>query len=170
MRWIRAFSLPLLISLLVLAACGSSASPNADDGDPQSSAAASQDGEPDPTPEASQDNGNGNGNGGGGGDAANAEEVADSLAPPNGTEVSRTTSGGLVLLTYETTDSVDSLSGYYEGAISGAGLNVVSTSTAQGATNWIFESGNFSGSLTIAPSDASEGGSTVAISVLDTSV
>ena len=112
----------------------------------------------------------GSGNGSGSGDAGSAESIANKLEPPNAQETSRTTSGGLVLVTYESTDSMDSLSSFYEQAIRDAGMDVMSKTTVADGTNWIFGSADISASVTIQPSGDTSGGTTVAITVTDTSV
>jgi hypothetical protein len=75
-----------------------------------------------------------------------------------------------VLVTYESTDKVDSLVSFYERAIAANGMDVVNTTTSGGGTNWIFQSDSISGSVTVVPSSTNDGGTTVAISVSDTSL
>jgi hypothetical protein len=154
----------MLALALVLAACGGS-SPGAssgDDGSKQSAAAS--------VAESSSTDGNGGDKSSEGPATGDAESIADALTPPSATETSRTTSGGLILVTYESTDSFDSLTSFYEGAMRDAGLNVTSTTTADGGANWTFDADDVSGSVTLVEGGASNGGVAVAISILDKSV
>lgn len=148
-------TIAMLALALALAACGGS-SPGAssgDDGSKQSAAAS--------VAESSSSKGPATGD---------VEGIADALTPPSATETSRTTSGGLIVLTYESTDSFDALTSFYEGALRDAGLDVTSTTTADGGANWTFDAADLSGSVTLVEGGASNGGVAVAISILDKSV
>ena len=91
----------------------------------------------------------------GGGSNLDVEAVARALVPPNSTEVSKTTAPDTWFVIYETTESIDSLRSFYESAIPGAGLTVVSTTTANGGVSWAMatdESGTFGGAVSVFPS------------------
>ena len=55
------------------------------------------------------------------------EAVAAKLVPPNSSETSKTTASGVIFVTYSSTDSPDSLKGFYENAISQTGWQTIST-------------------------------------------
>jgi hypothetical protein len=155
--------LPVLLLAMLVAACGGGPGASTD-GNGGNGGEESQGAEATATPESeeSQDDG---GNGGNGGDV---DAVADGLVPPNSTELSRTTAGGAVVVGYESTDSPESLQGFYEDAIADTGMEVFSTTSAGGAFGWVFaesEGSSFGGSVTVAPSNTNTGGSTVVITV-----
>ena len=158
MRWSRALSLPVLFALLV-ACSGPAASQNGgteQSDNPTPTAEASSGGEATPT----------EGPGGGGG--ADLEELVDKLTPPNSTESSRTSASGGIFVGWESTDSVDSLKSFYEGAIPGTGMQVISTSNASGTFSWVFaesESSSHGGSVLVAPSSTGGSGATVVVTV-----
>jgi hypothetical protein len=105
-----------------------------------------------PAPSAAQ---GGGGGGGGGGSAADVEAIGKALIPPNSTEVSKTTVPDTWFVVYSSTDSVDSLKSYYEGAISKTGLQIISTTTLQGGVSWVIAQGsnsNFGGAVSVFPS------------------
>ena len=141
----RALALPALMVLVV--ACGGPAASESSAGsetsnDPGTSAAASTGGE------ASADASTG----GGGGDY---EAVAESLIPPNSTEVTKTTTPGYSFIIYDSTDSVEALTSYYESAIPAAGMTIFSTTNAGGQVAWVFaesEGSTFGGSVSLYPS------------------
>jgi hypothetical protein len=129
------------------------------------------------SPAASSGDGNGDGNGNGGssnppasqaapqsqddgGNGGDADGVFNALIPPNSTEVSRTTAGGTFFATFTSTDSIDSLTDYYEAAIPGTGMEIFSTTSAQGGTAWIFaesDGSSFGGSVSVFPNTNGEG-------------
>lgn len=143
-------SIALVIAGLV-AACGGS-SPNGTQGPaatsgPGPGATATQ--AVDPT----EDTGGGGGNGGGGN--FDAETVANALVPPNSKEVTRTTTDDYWFVMYESTDSIDSLKSFYEGAIARTGLKIISTTTVNDGVSWAIandDSGSFGGAVQIFPS------------------
>jgi len=156
-------SLATLVALLVLvaAACGGSAASSA----PADAGSGSGNGN---GAAATADSGSGNGNGAaatadagsGGGSATDAAAVGDQLKPPNATETSKTTTGNYWYAIYHSTDSADSLKGFYEGQIPKTGLKVISTTTANGSYVWVVatdDSGAFGGSVTVAPSTDGSG-------------
>lgn len=143
MRWSR--GLVLLLVVLLIAACGGSPAASADDseGNGGSSEAADT-----PEPAASKDDG------GNGGSAGDLDQLAEDLTPPNSTETSRTTAGGVIFLTFESTDSPDSLRSFYESAIANTGLEVFSTTSAEGTYAWIFaesEGSDYGGVVSVGP-------------------
>ncbi|MDH4334861.1 MAG: hypothetical protein OEW24_06320 [Chloroflexota bacterium] len=127
-------------------------------------------------PSATSDNGGGggetspsattdNGGGGGGGDAAG---VAADLVPPNSTQVSQTNAEGTLWTVYESTDSPESLKGFYESAIPQTGMHVYSTTNADNTYSWVFaqsDGSEFGGSVTVAPSSEGGSGSSVIVFV-----
>jgi hypothetical protein len=162
MRHARAMGMPLVVALiLVLAACGGAASPSADDGDPEQSTAS----EPSEAPASSDDNDDGDGNGNG--SSTDLDQLAEDLTPPNSSETSRTTAGEVIFVTFESSDSPDSLRDFYEDAIADTGLEVFSTTSAEGSYSWIFaesEGSSTGGVVTVVPSGTGSG-STVAVQI-----
>jgi len=162
MRLARAMGMPLVVALiLLLAACGGAASPSADDGEPEQSTAS----EPSVAPASSDDNGDGNGNGNG--SSGDLDQLAQDLTPPNSTETSRTTAGEVIFVSFESSDSPESLRDFYEDAIADTGLEVFSTTSAQGSFSWIFaesDSSSFGGVVTVVPSGTGSG-SNVAVQI-----
>lgn len=164
MRWSRALAAPALM-LFVVVACSSpgASSGSGDDGgngSEQSQAA-------EPTPEATSDDGGGGGDdggsggsGGGSGDA-DVDEVYAMLTPPNATEITKTTTGGVIFAAWDSSDSLESLQSFYEDAFDDADLTIVSTTQAQGGYAWVVargENSNFGGAVSIFP--ASDGSGT----------
>lgn len=141
MRSARA--LVLTVFVLVLAACNS---PGGGTSSATSeSAGASTDGESTTTPGASASTD------GGGGDI---DATVDALVPPNGTEQARYSASGAVIVSWTSTDSIDSLKSYYDGKLASLNLNVLSTTDIQGTHGWVFgndDGTGTSGALTIAP-------------------
>lgn len=170
MRWSRTLILPVLL-LLLLAACGGSSSTNGNgngNGGDESEAAQSQEESEaaEATPEESEDDG-GNGGNGSGFDG-DLEQLADDLTPPNSTETSRTTAGGVIFLTWESSDSAEDLANWYEDAIGDAGLEVFSRTSAGGSFSYIFgieEGSDFGGVVSIGPTGSGEEGSGVALQI-----
>jgi hypothetical protein len=160
-RFPSVLALPVLV--VALAACGGSTdSPPGGDGGPQSTPAAN------PTA-PSDDGGGGGGDGGGGAGPASVQALADALAPPSGTEQSRTAEGGLVVVTYTSSESVDSLVAFYDAKLPANGLSIRNhgmSPDGHGA-NWTFAVGAITGSVTIVEG-GSGSGTDVVVSVLDT--
>ncbi len=169
MRWSRA--LVAAIFVLAVAACSTPGSSSGDgsgngngngDGNGGSSQAQTSQAQTSQAP-ASQ----GDGNGGNGGNGGSTEDVFNALIPPNSTEVSKTAAGGGFFASYLSTDSVDSLTNYYESAIPGAGMQIFSTTSSQGGNVWIFaqnEESNFGGSVSVFP-NPDGGGTQVTVTV-----
>lgn len=153
---------PLLIPaalVFVLAACGGG--PGATDGGnggngDESAAASVAASEAEPST-------NGGGNGGGPSEG-DLEQLAQDLTPPNSTETSRTTAGGVIFVTYESTDSPEDLQAFYEDAIGRTGLEVFSRTSAGGAYSWIFaenDTSSYGGVVSVGPSGTGSGSAVV---------
>jgi hypothetical protein len=164
-RFTSLLIVPLLA--LALAACSGSspAASKGGDGNGGQSTAASAEASSEASadtggPGSSQDSGPGSGD---------VEGVANGLIPPNSTEITKTSVAGGLFVGYESTDSPDSLKGFYENAIPATGMVIITTSQSQGTYSWIFaendQGTSFGGSVTVGPSSDTEGGSTVIISV-----
>ena len=147
----------LLVALLV-AGCGGSAASSAPadaGGDTGAAASADAGSGTETTPEPAGD---------AGGTAEDAAKVGEQLKPPNATEVSKTTTDTYWYVLYESTDSPDSLKGYYEDLIPKTGMQIISTTSASGAYVWAIardESGAFGGSVTVGPSGSGSGSSVI---------
>ena len=119
------------------------------------------------TPPGSTGSGASGGTDSGGGNAeGDVDEMIGRLEPPNATEVSRFSSSDGVVIGWESSDSVDSVKGFYDDAIAEAGLNVYGTTDVQETHSWVIaeESGNgFNGSVTIGPSSSGSGTSVSAL-------
>jgi hypothetical protein len=172
MRWTQA--LAVLVILLLVAACGGGGSGDGNDGDDGGESQAAGDGNGDdgdggdesqPADDGDGDDGDGDdGNGSGTGDL---DELVDMLTPPNSTESTRTTAEGVVFVGWESTDSPESLEGFYENAIGDTGFSIISRTSAEGSFSWIFgmEDGSSDGGVvTVAPGPDGTG-STVVIQV-----
>jgi hypothetical protein len=156
----RAHSLVPAALLMLLVACngpGANASASSGGGDQQSdsgtasaSASASTDG------------------GGGGGGSTDVDTVASNLAPPNGSEQARYSASGALIVSWTTSDSVDSLKSYYDGKLSSLGYSVLQTTDVQGTHGWVFgnaDSTGVSGALTVGPATSGGGGAAVSLTV-----
>jgi hypothetical protein len=143
----------LAIVSILLAACGSGSAATQGPAGETASTGGGGGGSATEMPEATQGAEATNAGGGGGSDDVTA--VANQLVPPNSTEISKTTAEDTWFVIYESTDSVDSLKHFYEGAIASAGQKIFSTTTIQGGVSYVFakdESGGFGGSVNIYPS------------------
>ena len=162
MRWSRAFVAAIFV--LAVAACSTPAtSSSGPDGNGNGNGGSSQ-GAPASQPAAqSQDDGNG----GNGGTAGDVNDLLDALIPPNSTEVLKTTSGNSIFASYTSTDSIESLTSHYESAIPGTGMEIFSTTNAQGGTAWVFaesEGSSFGGSVSVFP-NTDGGGTAVTLTI-----
>lgn len=150
MRWSRTFVAPFLI--VVAVACSSPGGGTGGDGGGDGS---EQSDAPEPTAAATAGTGGGGGTGSGDLDA-----VFETLTPPNSTETTKTAAEGIIFAIFESTDSIDSLRSYYEGAIADAGLQIFSTTEAQGGYAWTIaesEGSSFGGAISIYPSGTGSG-------------
>ncbi|MGZ8563767.1 MAG: hypothetical protein ACXWWU_09125 [Candidatus Limnocylindria bacterium] len=170
MRWSRA--LVLIAILALLAACGGG---GGDDGNGNGN-----DGDGDGTTqsepaEASDDGGGGGGGGdgddgdGGNGSAGDAEAAYERLIPPNADEVSKTTASGLIFAGFTTSDSVDSLTSFYEDAFDDLGLQILTTTETSGAITWFVgtdeNASEFGGVVSVIPDTDGGSGSSVSIQI-----
>jgi hypothetical protein len=147
----------LLIALLV-AGCGGSATPagsaDASTGDGNGTDASPSVASTEP----------GASTGGSGGTAEDAANLGGQLVPPNSSELVKTTTDTYWYVTYDSTDSPETLKSYYEGQIPTTGLKIISTTSTGGSYVWVItrdESGNFGGSVTVAPSENGSGSSVI---------
>lgn len=159
----RAHSLVPAALLMLLVACngpGSSASASSGGGDQQSdSGAASTSASASASASASS---------GGGGGSDDLDTIATNLAPPNGTQQARYSASGGLIITWLSTDSVDSLKSYYDGKLSSLGLSVLQTTDVQGTHGWVFghqDGSGVSGALTIGPDTSGGAGSAVSLTL-----
>lgn len=140
----------------LVAACGSSAATGP--GSTSADAAESEQAVAEQPVEASPDtpgDTSGGGTAAGTGSSADIEGVARILVPPNATEITRTTATDTWFVVYETTDSIDSLKSFYEGAIPKTGLKVISTTTVNDGVSWTLsndDNGTFGGAVNVYPS------------------
>jgi hypothetical protein len=151
----------VLMALTTLAACGGGTGASTA-ATPTQGTGASSAGEPTDQPGATPTE---NPGGGGVGDLAS---LIEKLTPPNSTQTSRTDASGGAFVSWESTDSVDSLKGFYESAIPSTGMQIFSSTNASGTFSWIFAESDGSthgGSVTIAPSSSGGSGSTVLVTV-----
>jgi hypothetical protein len=168
MRRPRALSVFALM-LLFVAACGS---PAASDGNGDGNGNDSEQSEP---AEESQGDGGGDGGGGGGGGGGDrdGEAAFDTLTPPNADEVTKTTAEGVIFAAFNTPDSLDSLTSFYEDAFNDLGLQILSTTEASGGITWFVgtdeNASTFGGVVSVFPSSDGGGGNTVSIQIGQTS-
>ena len=153
----------MLVALTTLAACGggsgSSTGATANPGGGGASTPESTGGQPSDQPVATPTEQAGGGGGGG-----DVDSIVSALTPPNSNQLSRTDAGGGVIITWDTTDSADSLKGFYESKIPGTGMKIFSTTSAGGTYSWIFsesEGSSHGGSVTVGPSSTGAAGSSV---------
>jgi hypothetical protein len=142
---------PLAIATLLLAACGGgSAATQPPAGATSSTGGGAATEIPNEPPEATE----AGGGGGGGGSNLDVETTGKALVPPNSTEITKTTAEDTWFVAYTSTDSIDSLKSYYEGAIARAGLKIFSTTTVSGGISYVIatdENGSFGGAVNIYP-------------------
>lgn len=134
MRWTRALTLPAVAVMLI--ACGGPGTDGGNGGNGGNGSDESQAGAPDP--------GGNDGNGGSGGDQGDLEQLADDLEPPNSTETTRMSANEAFIISWTSTDSVDSLESFYDDKIGQLGINLLGKSSVQGAHTWVI--GNEDGS------------------------
>jgi hypothetical protein len=157
MTSIRTSVMALLVALLLVGCGGSAASSAPADPGTDTGAAATgeSEGESEATPETGGDTG---------GATEDAVKVGEALVPPNSTEVSKTTTDTYWYVLYESTDSPDTLKSYYENEIPKTGMQIISTTSANGAYVWAIardESGAFGGAVTVGPSGSGSGSSVI---------
>jgi len=159
MRWSR-YLLALALAMLVVA-CGS---PAATDGGDGNGGDGSQESEP---AETSGDGDGGDGGGDTGSGSLDLDRTFEILTPPNSTELSKTSAQGVIFAAWESDESFESLRSFYEDAIDEAGLQIFSTTEAQGGVAWAVaesEGSSFGGAISIFP--ASDGsGSQISVTI-----
>jgi hypothetical protein len=151
----------MLVALATLAACGGNQASSAAATASQGSGASTGGEQSEPAAATPSQNP------GGGGGGADLDSLVTALTPANSTQVSRTDAEGGVIISWTSTESVDSLKSFYEGAIPGTGMKIFSTTNAGGGYSWIFaetEGSSHGGSVTLAPNSDGSGGSTVIMS------
>jgi len=156
MRWSRALAAPVLMLFVVVACSSPGASTSSGDdggnGSDQSQAA-------EPTPEATSEDGD---NGGGGGSGSeDADAAYEALIPPNSQEVTKTTAEGVIFAAFTSTDSVDSLTSFYEGAFDDLGLQILTTTETSGGVSWFVgtdeNASTFGGVVSVIPNQNGDG-------------
>lgn len=159
MRRPRALTAFALMFLFV-AACGS---PAASDGNGDGNDNGSEQSEP-----AEETQGDGGGGGGGGGDR-DVEAAFDTLTPPNAEEVTKTTAEGVIFAAFNTPDSLDSLTSFYEDAFNDLGLQILSTTEASGGITWFVgtdeTASTFGGVVSVFPATDGGDGTTVSVQI-----
>ncbi len=158
-------ALAALLILVLIAACGGGQAGDSSGGDDNGSDTESTAPEPGGGSESSDDGGNGgtepSDDGGNGGSSHDLDAIFATLTPPNSTELSKTTTQGVIFAAWDSTDNFDSLRSFYEDAIADTGLQIVQTTEAQGGIAWVIaedDTGNFGGTVSIFP--ASDGSGT----------
>jgi hypothetical protein len=175
MRWTQA--LAVIVIVLLVAACGGGGNGNGGDGGGDNG------GESQPADGGGGDDGGGDGGGesqpaddgggdDGGGDGGQTgsfdlDHAFEVLTPPNATEISKTTAQGVIFAAWDTDESLDSLRSFYEDAFDELGLEVITTTEAQGGIAWVVaesEGSSTGGSISIFP--ASDGtGTQVSVTI-----
>jgi hypothetical protein len=166
MRLSRALLAPVLLLLFVVA-CGSPAATDGDNGNGNGDEA-EQSQAAEETP-ADDDGGGGGDDGGGGGNAGDAEAAFERLTPPNAEEVTKTTASGVIFAAFNSPDSLDSLTSFYEDAFDDLGLQVISTTEAAGGITWFIgtdeNASEFGGVVSVIPAQDGSSGSTISIQI-----
>ncbi|HEY3334100.1 MAG TPA: hypothetical protein VGK16_02595 [Candidatus Limnocylindrales bacterium] len=96
--------------------------------------------------------------------ADDAAKLGGQLVPPNSKELSKTTTDTYWYVVYDSTDSPDTLKGFYEAQIPKAGMQIISTTSANGSYSWAIArdaSGGFGGAVTVGPSGSGSGSSVI---------
>ncbi len=165
MRWPRAMVLMAILALL--AACGGNGpgDDDPDDGDAASQAAAQSE----PTEASAAPPPDDGGGDDGGGDGGDAEEAFERLTPPNAAEVSKTTASGVIFAAFNTPDSMDSLTNFYEDAFNDLGLQILTTTEAAGGISWFVgtdeNASEFGGVISVIPATDGGEGTTVSVQI-----
>jgi hypothetical protein len=163
MKWSRTLILPVAL-LLALSACGGAGDSGGNGGSSEGAqASASTDSQASTEESAAASEGNGN-------SAGDLDSLVEALTPPNSSEISKTTAEGGAFIAWSSTDSVDSLKGFYEGAIADAGMHIFSTTSTSGAYAWVFaesEGSSHGGSVTVAPASDGTNGSSIVLTITE---
>ena len=156
MRWTSALALFLV---LMLAACGGGGpgATTTDDGNGGEETDAAE-----TATETPDDGGNG-------GSAGDAEAAFERLTPPNAEEVTKTTASGVIFAAFNSPDSVDSLTSFYEDAFNDLGLEILTTTESSGGVSWFVgtddNASEFGGVVSVIPATDGGSGSTVSIQI-----
>jgi hypothetical protein len=76
--------------------------------------------------------------------------------------------GGAIIATYTSNDSIDSFVSFYQSAIPSTGMEIFSTTEAEGATSFLFtadDAGTFGGSVVISPNTNGDDATAIYVSV-----
>jgi hypothetical protein len=155
MRCARALILPALAIVVIACSSPSPSSGGGGGGSEETDNAAA-------TATATSDGG-----GGGGGAGGDVDQLAEDLVPPSSSEQSRISSQGTLIVSYTSTDSVDSLKSYYEDKFDELGVNVIGTSSAGATTTYVIgneDGSGIQGGVTVA-GDESSGNTIVQITL-----
>jgi hypothetical protein len=147
---------------LIVAACSSPAASDGN-GNGNGDGNGSEQSEP-----AEETQGDGDGGGGGGGDR-DVEAAFDTLTPPNAEEVTKTTAEGVIFAAFNTPDSLDSLTSFYQDAFNDLGLQILSTTEASGGITWFVgtddTASTFGGVVSVFPATDGGDGNTVSVQI-----
>jgi hypothetical protein len=115
------------------------------------------------------DDGGGDDGGGGGGDAGDAEAAFERLTPPSAEEVTKTTTSGVIFAAFQSPDSVESLTSFYEDAFSDLGLQILTTTETADGISWFVgtdeNASEFGGVISVVPSTDGGSGTTVSVQI-----
>jgi hypothetical protein len=128
MRWTRVLMLPVLAIMVV--ACGGSGGSDSGGGNGGNGGNGSEESQAETQPDE--------GNGGGGEDAGDRPQLAGDLEPPNATETTRMSADGGFIISWRSSESVDSLESFYDDKIAELGINLLGKQSVEGAHTWIF--------------------------------
>ena len=167
MRRPRALTAFALMFLFVAACSSPAASDGNGDGDGNGNGSEQSQ----PAEETQGDGGDDGGGGGGGGDR-DVEAAFDALTPPNAEEVSKTTAGGVIFAAFNTSDSLDSLTSFYQDAFNDLGLQILTTTEASGGITWFVgtdeTASTFGGVVSVFPAVDGGDGNTVSVQIGET--
>jgi hypothetical protein len=94
------------------------------------------------------------GAGSSGSGTADVEGVYATLTPPDATEVSKTTAGGVIVAAFDSEEPLETVRQFFEDAFAEANLRVVNATTAQGGVAWAVTrpgDSSFGGAISIVP-------------------
>ncbi len=168
-------SLLLSVSLLALTACGGDDdnSSKATTSSSKATATKASSGDTGDTPAAQATSGNNdNTSGDSGGNNGNSSssndlgQLADKLVPPHSKQIAKYSTDDGLLVTYESTDSVDSLKDFYDNKVKTLGVKVQGTFDSGDAHTWYFGDDDSSGpGGTVIVGDDGSGKTAVTITV-----
>lgn len=118
---------------------------------------------------AEETQGDGGGGGGDGGGDRDVEAAFDTLTPPNAEEVTKTTAEGVIFAAFNTPDSLDSLTSFYQDAFNELGLQILTTTEASGGITWFVgtdeTASTFGGVVSVFPATDGGDGNTVSVQI-----